>query len=131
MTSTLGARAEAEADVGGALIFGAGEALAVIVPLGLPAPPAEFAPEEPSLEMAEGGCTGAPTCNPGGAPLLDPAPIPFPRAALLLLPWPLVPAELSRLMSGVPAAPAFPSGVAAKVPRRLPCGGSAGGATVG
>src|SRR6266545_2948849 len=114
MTSTFGTRAEAEADAGGALIFGSGDALAIIVPFGLPVAPGDLAPEEPSPATADvGGCAGAPTCNPGGAPLLDPDPVPFPRAAPLLLPCPLVPAELSPLMSGVPAAPAFPSGVAA------------------
>src|SRR5207245_2577829 len=105
MTSTFGPRAEAEADASGALIFGSGDALAVIVPLGLPVAPGDLAAEEPSAATAEvGGCEGAPTCNPGGAPLLEPDPVPFPRVAPLLLPCPLVPAELSPLMSGVPTA---------------------------
>src|SRR4029077_21032539 len=119
MTSTFGPRAEAETDAGAALIFGSGDALAVIVPFGLPAPPAELTTEDPPIADV-GDCAGAPTCMPGGAPLLAPFPVPFPRPVLLLLPWPLVLAELSPLMSGVPAAPAFPSGLAAKVPRRFP-----------
>ncbi len=47
------------------------------------------------------------------------------------MPWPSVPLASEARTSGVPAAPVLPSGVAAKVPRRFPTGGSAGGVTEG
>ena len=47
------------------------------------------------------------------------------------MPCPSVPLASEARTSGVPAAPVFPSGVAAKVPRRFPTGGSAGGVTAG
>ena len=69
-------------------------------------------------------CGGAPTCNPGGAPFAEPEPAPLP---LPLLPNPRSEAELLPRTSGVPAASGLPSGPAANVPRRFPCGGVGGG----
>jgi len=67
----------------------------------------------------------APTWIPAGSVLSRPEPVPPP----LPLPWPT--ACESPAMSGVPGAPDFPAGVAAKVPRRLPAMSAGGGPTAG
>lgn len=84
----------------------------------------------PPPVAAVGGFAPAPTCSPGGAPATAPPEPEPPATPFFPALWLSVPA-LSPRTSGVPSAPGFPSGVAAKLPRRLPTGGSAGGVTEG
>src|SRR5579862_7041944 len=73
------------------------------------------APGEPAIAALLSPLGLAPTISPGGAPF-----------ALFSDPAPLAERRLSPGISGDPVAPGFPSGVAAKVPRRLPVGTSTG-----
>src|SRR5579863_5475529 len=82
-----------------------------------------------SPATVEAFAAALPTYNPEGRPLalLLPVPLPslFPFSALA--PAVEFPAETP----GAPEAPRWPSGVAAKFPRRFPAGGSGGAPTAG
>src|SRR5262249_11712898 len=84
----------------------------------------------PPPVVAVAGLAPAPTWRPGGAPATEPPDPEPPASPFFPVPRPSVSA-LSARTSGVPSAPGFPSGDAAKLPRRLPAGGSAGGVTEG